>query len=214
MKGTDIYNARVTTPTNSLQAVAETMQREGSKYQPHEIVGILTQFSDVVARLINEGYAVNVGSLMKIRPAIKGRFDAEDANFSEGVQRIVVKTTVGALLRDVAAKANVRRIDGKTLPLLEKVMNLTTGNEGTLSTEGYILVTGKYIKWDTKAEDEGFFITMDGAETKLDVESNGAEGVVLALPELISGTEATLTFRTAKDGPLEQVVYSTTLIVE
>jgi hypothetical protein len=216
IKGVDVYNARVTTPTKSLLAVAETMQREGSKYQPHEIVGILTQFGDVVARLVNEGNAVNVGSLMKIRPTIKGSFSAEDDNYTEGSQRIVVKTTVGTLLRNVAAKANVRRIDGKTAPEILSVLDTKSGEENAISSEGFIIVTGKHFEWNATQDDEGFFIIVDGVEHKLNVVGDKANKTMVTLEtnvSLTAGDEVTLIFRTAKDsaGDPDQYVYGTPL---
>lgn len=215
MKGKAIYNARTTTPTKSLQAVAETMVREGSKYQAFEITGIITQFANVVARLVNEGNAVNVGSLMRIRPSIRGTFENEEEGYTEGKQKIVVATSTGALLRDVAIKAPVRRIDGKTLPELEAVYNAKTGNEDTISSNGMILVTGKYLDFDHDAEDEGYFVVQDGTEHKLTVISaDKTMANLMCEATLTAGEDVQLFFRTSKDGSLEQYTYDPGLTAE
>lgn len=172
IKGNAIFNAVTTTPTKSLQDVAKRMVEGGSKYAPHEIVSMLTHFADVVAKFVTEGNAVNVGSLMRIRPSIRGTFETEEEHYDDAKQRIVVATSTGSLLRDVAAKATVRRIDGKTLPEILTVLNNKTFNTDTISTNGALYVTGKRLDWDENNEEEGWFLLVNDVASKLTVKEH------------------------------------------
>ncbi len=216
-KGRDVYNARVTAQVLSLQDVAEKMVEEGSKYKTFEITGLLTHFADVVARQVAKGYAVNVGSLFRLRPSIKGTFDAEEDSYGEGNNnKIVVRTTTGSLLRDVAAKAQVRRIDGKNIPEIHAVVNGKTMIEDTISSLGTLIVTGNRLAWDDEKADEGFFLLINGVAHKMTVvKVEDKKRVLLTADQTLEDNdEVYLTFATTKDGTLATYKYETQLIVE
>ncbi len=217
IKGKDIYSARVTAPVLSLQDIAEKMAEEGSKYKTFEINGILTHFADVVAREITKGYAVNVGSLFRLRPQIRGTFGNEEESYGEGENnKIVVKASTGSLLRDVAAKAVVRRIDGKTIPEIVTVINSKTMVENTISSLGGLMVTGARLTFDAAKADEGFFVVVNGVAHKMTVVKNdGGKNVLLTTDQTLEDNdEVYLTFATAKDGTLATYRYETQLAVE
>jgi hypothetical protein len=217
IKGKDIYSARVTAPVLSLQDVAEKMVEEGSKYKTFEINGILTHFADVVAREVAKGYAINVGSLFRLRPQIRGTFGNEEESYGEGENnKIVVKATTGTLLRDVAAKAVVRRIDGKTLPEINGVINSKTMVEDTISSLGGLIITGMRLVWDDTKADEGFFLLVNGVAHKMTVvkAEDGKRIMVTTDQTLEDNDEVYLTFATAKDGSLATYKYEMQLAVE
>ena len=89
-RGERSYFARVHAEVKSLRELAETMVREGSKYKATEIFAILQDFTDLTIRLLQEGYAINVGSLVRFRPSIRGKFTSEEDVFTRGVHQIVV----------------------------------------------------------------------------------------------------------------------------
>lgn len=211
-KGEESYYARVYTTTKSLKAVAETMVREGLKYSPYEIYCILEAFTDVVTRLLQEGYAVNMGSLVRFRPSIQGRFNTEQEGFNRGDHRIVVRASVGASLRNVAASASVARISATWIPELQCIYNGMTGEENTVTPEGNLVISGTRLKWNISAADEGFFAIVDGDEQRCTVLTTDKtnETIFVLLPHtMVEGGVAEITFRTriTPNGELAMIEY-------
>lgn len=211
-----VYCARVHAATKSLKEVAETMVREGLKYSPYEVYCILQSFAEVVSRLLKEGYAVNVGSLVRFRPSITGRFNSDTEAFSHSNHRIVVRACVGTALRNVASTATVTRISATWVPELMTIYNGMTGEENTVTPEGSIVITGKRLKWNTSAADEGFFATVDGDEQRCTVLTTDKtnETIFVLLPHtLVEGQTVDITFRTrtTPNGDLSMVEYPTQL---
>ncbi len=153
VKGHDVWCARVSAPTKSLREVADTMVREGSKYDSAEVVSILEKFATVTARLLQEGNAINVGSLVYLRPSIRGTFPTQDAGFSKASNKVVITATIGSVLRNVAATAPVQRLSAIALPEIATVYNGLTGTHNTVGSQGPLVIMGKRFIWDeTKSE--------------------------------------------------------------
>lgn len=213
----EVYCAYVRAPTKSLREVAETMAREGGKYHAREILAILESFAEVVARLLCEGNAVNVGSLVRFCPAIRGTFASRAHTFCKSLHRIVINATIGSALRNVAAHAAVYRVNALRAPIIGRVFNLTTGERDVCLSEGNLLLVGERLIWNDAASDEGFFVTV-GAETlRCEVVSVDAtyETAVLRLPcALTVGEGITLAFttRNTPDGARLTVLYGTEIV--
>jgi hypothetical protein len=217
--GRDVFCSRTSTRVKSLAEVADTMVREGSKYEANEVVAILEKFAKVTTRLLQEGYAVNVGSLVRFRPSIRGKFETVDEAFSKAKHRIVVRASVGSALRNVAATASVQRITAIPLPEITTVYNGLTGTLATLDTEGPLVVLGKRFTWDATAEDEGFFtevnevrqpceiFSIDTARTSVFMNTSAVMG---------EGIQATLYFatRNTANGELATIRYALPLAYE
>jgi hypothetical protein len=177
---------------------------------------ILEAFAEVVSRLLKEGYAVNVGSLVRFRPSILGRFNSDTETFSRGTHRIVVKACVGTSLRNVAASATVARISATWVPEMTSIYNGMTGEENTVTPEGNIVIAGKRLKWNLSAADEGFFASVDGDElpcTVLTTDKTNETIFVLLPHALAEGQTVEITFRTrvTPNGELSMVEYPTAL---
>lgn len=213
----NVFCARVTAAAKSLREVAETMVENGSKYSAVEIYAILEAFADVVARLLKKGCAVNVGSLVRFRPSIRGRFETEADAFNPSEHRIVVKASVGSALRNVAANASVLRASSLPLPVLTAVYNAQNGELNTCASEGVIVVMGKHFIWDSTATDEGFFAIYDGTElacTLISLDDNRMTAF-LEMPHMLNpGDEVELCFRTrnTSSGNLTMVNYGSKVI--
>ena len=216
----DVYNAHVMANVKSLREVADAMVREGSKYESAEVLSILEKFASVTARLLQEGNAVNVGSLVRFRPSIQGKFEGEADAFQRGTHRILVRASIGSALRNVASTASVMRMTpAMPLPELLEVYNGATGNPDRISNEATFAVRGKAFIYDKDAADEGFFLNLDGQELRCPVITidEGAKNVLLMVPHQIApGNELELTFRTrhTASGGLAIVGYATTLTCE
>jgi hypothetical protein len=217
--GRDVFCSRTSTRVKSLAEVADTMVREGSKYEANEVVAILEKFAKVTTRLLQEGYAVNVGSLVRFRPSIRGKFETVDEAFSKAKHRIVVRASVGSALRNVAATASVQRITAIPLPEITTVYNGLTGTLATLDTEGPLVVLGKRFTWDATAEDEGFFTEVNGVRQPCEVFSidTARTSVFMNTSAVMGeGIQATLYFatRNTANGELATIRYALPLAYE
>ena len=219
-KGEVSYFARVHANTKSLREVAETMVREGSKYSAYEVYCILESFATVVTRLLQEGNAVNVGSLVRFRPSIQGKFEGEGDSFQRGTHRILVRACIGSALRNIASTASAMRVTpALPMPELLAVFNGATGNEDMVSNEATFAVRGKALVYDKDAADEGFFLNLDGQDLRCPVVTidEAACNVMLMVPHQVApGNELELTFRTrhTSNGSLAIVGYPTSLTCE
>lgn len=220
VKAQDVYNARVVANVKSLREVADAMVREGCKYEAAEVLSILEKFATVTARLLQEGNAVNVGSLVRFRPSIQGKFEAENGVFERGTHRILVRATIGSALRNVAGAASVIRVTpALPLPELLEVFNGATGNADCISNEMTFTVRGKAFEYDEDAADEGFFLNLDGQELRCPVITMDAskEHVLLMVPHQVApGNELELSFRTrhTASGAMAIVGYPKALVCE
>lgn len=160
--GRDVYCSKVQATPLSLATVADTMVREGCKYETNEVVSILEKFATVATRLLQEGNAINLGSLVRFRPSIRGKFESIDEAFSKDKHRIVVTASVGSALRNVASTAAVSRITTIPLPEINIAYNGLTGEPNTVASQGPLIVMGKHFIWNDAAEDEGFFTDAAG----------------------------------------------------
>jgi hypothetical protein len=219
-KGELSYYARVVANTKSLREVAETMVREGSKYSAYEVYCVLEFFTEVVTRLLKEGCAVNVGSLVRFRPRIQGKFASETDSFKRGVHRILVGASVGSALRNVAAAAPVSRVTAAVaLPELLAVYNGATGHQDRVSNESTFIVKGANMVYDINAADEGFFVNLDGQELRCTVilmDEKHANAVLLMPQQIAPGNEVALSFRTrhTTSGGKAIISYGKTLVCE
>ena len=220
LEAKEVYNAHVVANVKSLREVADAMVLEGCKYETAEVLAILEKFAQVTARLLQKGHAVNVGSLVRFRPSIQGKFDAENDVFQRGAHRILVRACIGSALRDVAATANVMRVTpALPLPELLEVFNGATGNADCISNEMTFTVRGKAFVYDKDAADEGFFLNMDGQELRCPVIAldDGAGHALLMVPHQVApGNELELTFRTrhTANGAMAIVGYPKPLVCE
>ena len=220
LEAKEVYNAHVVANVKSLREVADAMVREGCKYESAEVLSILEKFATVTARLLQEGCAVNVGSLVRFRPSIQGKFNAENEAFQRGTHRILVRASIGSSLRNVASTASVMRMTpALPLPELLEVFNGATGHADCISNEITFTVRGKAFVYDKDAADEGFFLNMDGQELRCPVISmdDGAGHVLLMVPHQVApGNELELTFRTRRttNGAMAIIGYAKALVCE
>ena len=159
--------------TYGLQDVAEQMVKEGCAQMVKEgcavkkstIRLVLSEFAEMVAGLVAAGRAVNIGGLVRFAPAVRGTFASEDAAWDPSKNKVVVNATVGSRLRTAAASSTVRRLDAVDLPTLEEVIDLSSQEHGKITSLGSFLVQGSKLSWNAEAEDEGFFVIYNTAET-------------------------------------------------
>lgn len=209
LQGRDVYCSKVQATPLSLATVADTMVREGCKYETNEVVSILEKFASVATRLLQEGNAINLGSLVRFRPSIRGKFETIDEAFSKAKHRIVVNASVGSALRNVAVSASVSRITAMPLPEIHTTYNGLTGNPNSVASQGPLIVMGKHFIWNEAAEDEGFFTDAAGEYRACELTSLDAARQTAFLHivhELEAGATVKLYFSTRNTSNGERVV--------
>ncbi len=217
-EGAPVYTARVITgEAKQLDDVAAAMCDINGLLKPAQVRMVLDEMANAIAGLIASGEAVNLGGLITLKPAIKGRWDTDTPKDVAASGEIVVRATAGARIRAVAEASSITRMDDALLPTLEQVFNMQNGEEGTLISEGTFMVKGSKFVWNDTAEDEGFFLDLSGARTKCAhlITRDGNKTVVLRATQIMSpGDEPTLWFytRLGGDSALYQVKFNGELI--
>ncbi len=215
-KGTPVYTAVVATKESyGIGDVANRMAAEGCAVRPATISLVLSDFAELVAKLVAEGRAVNIGGVVRFAPAIRGTFASEAAAFDPAQHQVVVNATIGTRLRAAASTSSVQRIARQTLPELAQVYNMTTGESDTLCSQGLFMVDGTRLTWDDTQADEGFILRLNGVETKCTLvraDLDGKRLVLRAIQAMEAGDAPELLFRTRINGGLYQVVYGRELL--
>lgn len=212
--GKEVYTARVVADTAALGEVADAMVAHGCPYAKSYIVAVLTDMANVIGDLLRQGRAVNLGGLVTLRPSIKGTFEGEDGCFSSGTNRLTVSASVGVKLRGVTSGVATIKQGGVTLPLLERTINVADGTENTLCSGGQFIVIGSRLMWDDTQSDEGFFLALQGVESKCPVivpDAKGRQPVLRTTQVMTPGDEPELWFRTRINGGLFQVRYAASI---
>lgn len=210
-KGSDTYTAVVDAPALSLEALAERMVRQGSAYSARDIISIVDEVAEVMAQVLNEGNAVNLGSICRFRPSIKGTLASDEAVLTSADNPVVVTCSAGSMIKSVAANATTLRVSSAAVPTLLGVADLSTGTAGQIASDAAFLAFGERMTWDTAADDEGFFVVAsNGDEVKCTVNDNPGTGTVVTLMAtltgLSSGAAVNVVFRTRQGA---QVLRST-----
>lgn len=210
-KGTPVYTAVVPAKeTYAIADVAERMAAEGCAVRPATITLVLSEFAELVAKLMAEGRAVNIGGVVRFAPAIRGTFASEKEAFDPARHHVVVNATVGNRLRAAAAESEVRRIHQVILPTVDELYNMVDATPGTVCSRGQFMVKGTRMTWDDSKADEGFILNLFGVETKCRVVMPDATGKRLVLQTsqaMEVGDTPELWFYTRIDGGLFQVKY-------
>ena len=118
---TPCFGARAEVKTVSLRAIAEQVEREIAKYDASEVLCITEQVIDAIIDRLRHGYSVNFGSMMRFRPAVKGRFEHEEDEFDANRHQLVVAVSAGAQLRHALDGVSVERIKRSAIPKIRKV---------------------------------------------------------------------------------------------
>lgn len=216
--GRDVFSARVIAKeTYSTKQLAERMVSEGCAVKATTIRLVLTEFADLIGKLMAEGRAVNIGGLVRFRPSVRGTFDSVDAAFNTAKNAIVVNASIGSRMRAAAALSGVKRLDDIEMPVLQLVIDRTTQKRDVITSEGAFNVAGEHLTWDAAAEDEGWFISYGGFETKCTPAADEQDPANAALTATQTFTaadeEIQLIFRTRMGGEvLHQVIYANPLV--
>ena len=116
----------------------------------------------------------------------------------------------GRVTGEAASASAVRRLDELVLPTLTELYDVATLQRDVLSSEGNFLVLGERLTWNPEREDEGFFISLLGAESRCTAVSDGTTPNRAILhctqPFDSSGLEVELFFRTRMGGETLRVV--------
>lgn len=150
------YAAHVEIRPASLKSIAAQMVREGSKYSEAEILAITTQLMETVAYRLANGESVNLGSTVRLKPAIRGVFPTLDTPFDASQHKVVVSATIGANLRKVIQQASVVQVDRVVFPKLTQVLpfDMASAKGATFN----FIVRGKHLAHPVKGGSLEWFI--------------------------------------------------------
>jgi hypothetical protein len=135
------YAAHVVAQPASLATLAQQMVREGSKYSESEIVAIATQLMETMAYRLANGEAINLGSMVRLRPAIRGTFATNQSPFNAEEHDIIVTASIGSRLRKIVQGAAVEQVDHVTLPKLKQIEVVQKSAEAPIN----LIVHGLYL---------------------------------------------------------------------
>lgn len=155
------YAAHVVASTASLATLAQQMVREGSKFSEAEIVSMMTQMMDVIADRLSHGESVNLGSMVRLRPAIRGTFETVQTPFDEKSHQVVVTATIGSKLRKIVQGVKVELVDHVVVPKVTSV-NVVASSKEDSKTVNFIVQGHSLLRQPCKKASEWFVIV--GAE--------------------------------------------------
>ena len=124
------YAAHVQIQTASLRSIAEQMVREGSKYSESEILAIVTQLMDTIAYRLTNGETVNLGSMLRLKPALRGTFETKETPFDPRQHEIIVSANIGSKLRKIIQQTTTEQVESVHTPLLGLVLPFETEPAG------------------------------------------------------------------------------------
>lgn len=199
--------------TYSIRSIAERMACEGVPLKASVIHLVLCEFVNCIDTLISEGNVVELGDTCRFVPQISGSFPSHEAARTAARKTDEVKAcaTFSTSLRLGLTCVNRRRI-----PEILQVVDMATSRPDAITDQGCILVNGGRLTWDTEADDEGWFLLCDGAESKCTVigETQDATSAVLGAEDgsVFSGEALELVLRTRSvDGELLEFPYENAL---
>ena len=174
------YAAHVQIRTSSLASIAEQMVREGSKYSEAEILAIMTQMMNTVAYRLTNGEAVNLGSMVRLRPAIRGTFESDHAPLEPGEHEIVVTATIGSKLRKIVQGAKAEQIDRVTMPKLSSVDVVAHASDATAPIN--LVVHGSALTRQQCKKASEWFVQVGMKRTVLTPVAYNADCAILIAP--------------------------------
>lgn len=159
------YAAHVQIRPASLRSIAEQMVREGSKYSEFEIIAIVSQLMETIAYRLTNGESVNLGSMLRLKPAIRGTFSTLETPFNATEHEIVVSATIGSNLRKIIQQATVEHIERSTSPKLLQVVpfDASSANMPNFS----FIVRGSHLTSVPKGATASWFIRANNKQTTL-----------------------------------------------
>ncbi len=163
-KGEGPYAAHVKMKPASFESIAAQMVREGSKYEKAELVAIMTKVMDTVAHRLTNGESVNLGSMVRLRPAIRGTFETLATPFNAQNHEVVVTATIGRKLRSLLKSAKVEPLQRmKAMPKLKQVTIYEQARESNGCAT--FAVNGSYLLAKYSKKPAEWFVMVNGRET-------------------------------------------------
>lgn len=181
--GEGSYAAHVLKRTASLASIVEQMAREGSKYSEAELIAIVTHLLNTVAYRLAKGESVNLGSMIHLKPAIRGTFETLDTPFDATKHEVVVSTSVGSRLRKVVQQTKLEHVKDEPLPKLKSVMLVGTAN--TKNATVSFMVQGTRLMAKPNRKPHEWFIQIGDQRTAITPIANDTKKAMFAVPTSI-----------------------------
>ncbi len=140
----------------------------GSTATPPDVLAVLENLERVCIENLSQGRSVNLGFCI-LRPKVKGVFQNPEEAFSEDKHSVEVSIVPSQMfVKRVAIEAKTVRVaQGKILPLVISVENISSGAVDTLSSGDLVAIRGENLKFNKAELNQGVFLEKNGAEIRV-----------------------------------------------
>ena len=140
----------------------------GSTATPPDVLAVLENLERVCIENLSQGRSVNLGFCI-LRPKVKGVFQNPEEAFSEDKHSVEVSIVPSQIfVKRVAIEAKTVRVaQGKILPLVISVENISSGAVDTLSSGDLVAIRGENLKFNKAELNQGVFLEKNGAEIRV-----------------------------------------------
>ena len=187
-KGDYVGKARITGSIRNAD-IARRIVAKRTEYRPETIENILNLADQEKAQAITEGKSV-VDGVGQYQIRIIGSFEGEKAPFNPTLHQLSVSYSMGKALRDSMRNVVVNTTPASTGPVVNEVIDSTTGQvNSTLTSGSNIVINGYNIKVVGADPSIGVFLSKaegSPSKVKLLVHNNPSQLTVL-LPSLADG---------------------------
>ena len=140
----------------------------GSTATPPDVLAVLENLERVCIENLSQGRSVNLGFCI-LRPKVKGVFQNPEEAFSEDKHSVEVSIVPSQMfVKRVAIEAKTVRVaQGKILPLVISVENISSGAVDTLNSGDLVAIRGENLKFNKAELNQGVFLEKNGAEIRV-----------------------------------------------
>ncbi|MCW9705498.1 DNA-binding domain-containing protein [Fodinibius salsisoli] len=185
--------------SHEIEDIIDLMISRGSTVTKAEALSVIEEYEAAIEKVLEGGDSVNT-SIMRVTGSMPGVFNDLTDRYDESRHYVRLNMNPGPRVKRAAQNIEVEKIEADrpepALKLFEDVASDTT-NE-TLTPGGVAKITGRLLKVDPEATDQGvFFIADDGTSTRSDTYiRNKPANLIVMIPESLPSGEYSVEVRT------------------
>jgi hypothetical protein len=169
------------------QIIKAGLNRGGWPAHPAQVKAILTRYGELAPELLAEGYRL-ITPIAELWLVVEGEFKNERERVNLKKHKLKVASSVRAdITRIVRRTARFEKEHGRVRrPYLDSVYDgLSRTYDSALTRGGTVTVTGAYLKFDPKDDNQGVFLRGNGPEYRIannKVIANKPKSLLLLIP--------------------------------